>query len=56
MKIKVDTDNKRKGHITIQIKRTLANKLKRMGDVGVSYNDTVIDLLNYYNATKTRLS
>ena len=45
------TDNK-KEHTTIQTKRNIANKLKKMLRVGVTYDDIIIDLINYYRATK----
>jgi len=49
--MKMETDNK-KEHTTIQTKRNIANKLKKMLRVGVTYDDIIIDLINYYRATK----
>ena len=45
------TDNK-KEYTTIQIKRNIANKLKKMLRVGVTYDDIITDLIGYYRATR----
>jgi len=47
----MDSDNK-KEHTTIQVKTNVANKLKKMLRVGVTYDDIIQDLIGYYNATK----
>ena len=47
----MDNDNK-KEHTTIQTKRNIANRLKKMLRVGVTYDDIIIDLIGYYRATK----
>jgi len=45
-------NNNKKEHMTIEIKRNIANRLKKMSSVGVSYNDIITDLIGYYRATK----
>ena len=49
--MKMDSDNKKK-HMTIEINRSIANRLKKMSSVGVTYNDIITDLIHYYHATK----
>ena len=49
--MKMKSDNK-KEYTTIQTKRNIANKLKKMLRVGVTYDDIIIDLIGYYRATK----
>ena len=49
--MKMKTDNK-KEYTTIQIKRNIANKLKKMLRVGVTYDDIITDLIGYYRATR----
>jgi len=49
--MKMESDNK-KEHTTIQTKRNIANKLKKMLRVGVTYDDIITDLIDYYRATK----
>ena len=47
----MDNDNK-KEHTTIQAKTNIANRLKKMLRVGVTYDDIIIDLIGYYYATR----
>ena len=47
----MNSDNK-KEYTTIQIKRNIANKLKKMLCVGVTYDDIITDLIGYYRATR----
>ena len=49
--MKMDSNNK-KEHMTIEIKRNIANRLKKMSSVGVTYDDIITDLIGYYRATK----
>ena len=49
--MKMNSDNK-KEYTTIQIKRNIANKLKKMLRVGVTYDDIITDLIGYYRATR----
>ena len=49
--MKMDSDNKKK-HTTIQAKTNVANRLKKMLRVGVTYDDIITDLIDYYRATK----
>jgi len=49
--MKMNCDNK-KEHMTIEIKRNIANRLKKMSSVGVTYDDIITDLIGYYRATK----
>jgi len=45
-------NNNKKEHMTIEIKRNIANRLKKMSSVGVSYNDIITDLIGDYRATR----
>ena len=47
----MNCDNK-KEYMTIEIKRNIANRLKKMLRVGVTYDDIIIDLIGYYRATR----
>ena len=49
--MKMESDNK-KEYTTIQIKRNIANKLKKMLRIGVTYDDIITDLIGYYRATR----
>ena len=49
--MKMENDNK-KEHTTIQTKRNIADRLKRMLRVGVTYDDIITDLIGYYRATR----
>ena len=49
--MKMNSD-KKKEYTTIQIKRNIANKLKKMLRVGVTYDDIITDLIDYYHATR----
>ena len=49
--MKTNNDNK-KEHTTIQTKRNIANRLKKMLRVGVTYDDIITDLIGYYRATR----
>ena len=47
----MDNDNKRE-HTTIQTKTNVANRLKKMLRIGVTYDDIITDLIGYYYATR----
>jgi len=49
--MKMESNNK-KEHTTIQVKTNVANKLKKMLRVGVTYDDIITDLIGYYRATR----
>ena len=44
--------NNKKEHTTVQTKTNVANRLKKMLRVGVTYDDIITDLIDYYRATK----